>query len=166
MSRSRYFPPDSPAIPTEIARFEREARAAGALNHQYVAVYDIGRDEAPTGSPPSWWPGNRSPGDRTRPAGGWQALEIATQIADGLAAAHAAGIVLAIRSLPTSWWRATPRQILDFGLALRQRTSRSTTIDMTAEGTVMALPGTCRPTGPRRDSGPSFGPVQLRRDPL
>src|SRR3954452_12169742 len=72
--------------PQFIARFESEARAIAALNHPNIAtLYDIGPDylvmEYVEGTP-------IRPMDDTR-----KLLDIATPIADVLAAAHAACIV-------------------------------------------------------------------------
>ncbi len=104
-------------------RFEREARAISSLNHPNICqLYDIGKQadgsgylvmEFVEGEP------IRSP-DSSR-----QLLDLATQIADGLAAAHAAGITH--RDLkPDNILVSGPRsanpgraQILDFGLAKR-----------------------------------------------
>jgi serine/threonine protein kinase len=81
--------------PDRIARFEREARAAGALNHpNIVAVHEIGRDDG------TYWIATELVAGESLasviergPMAVGKAIEIATQIADGLAAAHAAGIV-------------------------------------------------------------------------
>src|SRR5687767_12044208 len=67
-------------------RFEREARAIAALNHPNIAqIYDVGESyivmEYVEGAPV------RAP-DSVR-----KLLDVAVQIADGLAAAHAAGFV-------------------------------------------------------------------------
>src|SRR5579872_1090199 len=67
-------------------RFEREARAVAALNHPNICtVHDIGPDflvmEYVNGGPPG------------SPLPAAQVLQYAAQMAEGLAAAHAKGIV-------------------------------------------------------------------------
>jgi eukaryotic-like serine/threonine-protein kinase len=92
-------------------RFEREARAVGSLNHPNICqLYDVGPDylvmELIEGSPL---------GKIENPA---KLLDLAVQMADGLAAAHAAGIVH--RDLKPANILVTREgrvKILDFGLA-------------------------------------------------
>src|SRR5207249_11288360 len=83
------------AEPDRRARFEREARAAGALNHPNVlAVYDVGEHEGALYLVTELLDGESL---RARLEAGTlplaRALDWATQIADGLAAAHDRGIV-------------------------------------------------------------------------
>jgi eukaryotic-like serine/threonine-protein kinase len=115
------------------ARFEREARAVAALNHpNIVAVYDVGDD---------YMVCELVEGETLRRArfGLRKGLDIAAQIASGLAAAHAAGIVhrdlKPDNVLVTKDGRA---KILDFGLA-RIRPPQAAAADATV--TLRTEPG-------------------------
>jgi len=111
-------------------RFEREARAVAALNHPNVCqLFDVGPNylvmEFIDGSP-------IAPADSLR-----KLLDLAVQIADGLAAAHAAGIVH--RDLKPDnilLTRDGRVKILDFGLA-KDLVATSDTVTMTNPGTVV-----------------------------
>jgi Tol biopolymer transport system component len=114
-------------LPTEAAgdagrrsRFEQEARAASALAHpNIVAIYDVGESDGSI-----WIAMELIEGKTVRdliasgPLTTRRALEIGTQVAEGLAAAHAAGIVhrdLKPENLIVS--KDGYVKILDFGLA-------------------------------------------------
>ena len=106
--------------PDRLRRFEQEARAAGALNHPNVtAVYDIGTfDDAP------YVVSELLEGEtlRARLAGGAlaprRAIDYASQIANGLAAAHEKGIVHRDLKPENLFVTKDGRvKILDFGLA-------------------------------------------------
>jgi Tol biopolymer transport system component len=113
-------------------RFEREARSVAALNHPHICtLYDVGPDylvmEYVEGAP-------IRPTDDVR-----KLLDLAVQIADGLAAAHAAGIVH--RDLKPDNILVTKSgrvKILDFGLAKQHVSSAGATqtLTVTQPGTV------------------------------
>src|SRR3954464_7379366 len=119
--------------PQFIARFESEARAIAALNHPNIAtLYDIGPDylmmEYVEGAP-------IRPTDETR-----KFLDLAVQIADGLAAAHAAGIVHRdLKPDNVLITKAGRVKILDFGLAKQNapEAAATQTVTVTQSGTVM-----------------------------
>jgi serine/threonine-protein kinase len=115
--------------PERLARFEREARAAGALNHpNIVAVYDVGsHDEIPYIVTELVRGENLRDRIDARNLTPRKAVDVAAQVAEGLAAAHAKRIVH--RDLKPENVMLTSDghvKILDFGLAkLVQREARA-----------------------------------------
>jgi eukaryotic-like serine/threonine-protein kinase len=111
-------------------RFEREARAVAALNHSnIVAVYDFGVENGQ-----QYIVSELIEGESLRsllhgkPVSVRKLIEIAAQVADGLAAAHAAGVVH--RDLkPENIMLAKDARvkILDFGLARATTSPRRAT---------------------------------------
>jgi serine/threonine protein kinase len=108
------------ADPERLRRFEQEARAASALNHpNIISIYDVGR-EGTTAYIAMEFVDGRTLRDLldSGPLGIKKSLQIASQIADGLAKAHAANIVH--RDLKPENVMVTRDgfvKILDFGLA-------------------------------------------------
>ncbi len=106
--------------PDRLRRFEREARAAGALNHpNLLAIYDLGTHE---GSP--YIVSELLEGETLRARLGQgavplrKALDYTVQIAAGLAAAHQKGIVHRDLKPENLFLTKDGRlKILDFGLA-------------------------------------------------
>jgi len=119
--------------PVYVARFKREARAAAALNDPgVVTVFDAGAD-GPTRYIVMEYVDGRSLAEILRDEGPLEprrAAHIAAQIADTLAAAHAAGIVHRDVKPGNVMVTAEDRvKVLDFGIA---RISDSVTLTQTA----------------------------------
>lgn len=158
----KVLPPDFARDPASVVRFEREARAASALTHpNIVQVYEIGHNDGIY-----WIAAELVPGHPLRhfiengAVSPRRAIEIAIQIADGLAAAHAAGIIH--RDLNPGNVMLTPEgrvKILDFGLAKRSRAvAGSLAAELTSPGLIMGTPGymapeqiSGKPADPRSD---------------
>ena len=108
------------ADPERLARFDQEARAAGALNHPNIlSVYDVGMHDGV-----SYVVAELLEGESLRQvlaAGALpqrKAIDYATQIARGLAAAHERGIVHRDLKPDNIFITADGRaKVLDFGLA-------------------------------------------------
>jgi serine/threonine-protein kinase len=117
----KVLPRDLAGDPALVARFEREARAAGALNHpNIVGVYDTGR-EAATHFIVMEYVDGRSLAEIVRdrgPLAPHEATQIAVQIADALAAAHRAGIIHRdIKPANVMVDSSRRVKVLDFGIA-------------------------------------------------
>ncbi len=125
----KVLPASFSSDPDRLRRFEQEARAAGLLNHPNItSVYDIG---AVDGAP--YVVSELLQGETLRAAlaGGplstRRALDYATQIAEGLAAAHEKGIVHRDLKPENVFVTKDGRvKILDFGLAKLTRPEAGT----------------------------------------
>ncbi|HEX8999800.1 MAG TPA: serine/threonine-protein kinase, partial [Blastocatellia bacterium] len=116
----KILPAQFTADPMQVQRFAREARAASALNHpNIITIHEIGHDAGAHFIATEFIAGetlrekiNRGKIELK------EALRIATQIADALSAAHAAGIVH--RDIKPENVMVRPDglvKVLDFGLA-------------------------------------------------
>ncbi len=154
----KVLPAEVASDPAREQRFEIEARAVAALNHPNImAIYDVALQEQPAFIVSELVSGETLRGVIQRgPMALKRVLDIAVQIADGLAAAHAAGI--AHRDLKPDNIMLTPEgraKILDFGLAksisrAAGHVDATRTIAATQPGTIV---GTASYMSPEQASG-------------
>ena len=140
--------------PDRLRRFEHEARAAGSLNHpNIVAVYDVGTHEVSPYLVTEFLEGQTLRDKLLSRLSVERVLDYAAQIARGLAAAHAKGILH--RDLkPENIFVAKDgcAKILDFGLAKSTAshaadgaTMTSLQVDASAPGMVLGTAGYMSP---------------------
>ena len=133
--------------PDRRARFLQEARATAALSHPNIAaLYEIGEDQDQLFLVFEYVPGETLKNVIAgRPLNPRRAIDLAVQIADALADAHAEGIVH--RDIKSDNIIVTPKgnaKILDFGLATwtsggaqREQAGQAATMMNTAPGTTL-----------------------------
>jgi len=116
----KVLPEDFAKNPDSLARFEREAKAVASLNHPNITgIFDIGRMEDTAYAVMELLEGESL---RTRLLQGAltprTAIELAVQMAHGLAAAHDKGVIHRDLKPDNLWITKDGRlKILDFGLA-------------------------------------------------
>jgi eukaryotic-like serine/threonine-protein kinase len=132
----KLLPAQFTQYPDQVERFEREARAASALNHpNIITIHDIGRESAAHFIATEFVQGRTL---REIIANGKiplrESLEIAVQIAGALQAAHAAGIVHRDIKPENVMVRGDGLvKLLDFGLAKLVGEDRGLRIDKTLD---------------------------------
>jgi len=169
----KFLPDDIPHDPPTIERFRREARAASALNHPNICtIHDVGEFEGRPYIAMELLEGqtlkHRIAG---KPIDTVEFLDISIQIADGLEAAHAKGIVH--RDIKPANIFLTPRgavKILDFGLAklAPALTRRGESVGPIVEGTQTHILGDENLTSPGSSMGTIayMSPEQARGEDL
>lgn len=136
------------------ARFEREARVAGALDHPHaIAIYELGEHEGKLFIAMELVGGTSL---RVRADEGVslrEAIDIGAQLADVLSSAHAIGLVHRDLKPDNVIVDDDRARILDFGLAFRAGSTRDAR--MTREGVVAGTPAYLSPEQAR---GTQVGP--------
>src|SRR5262249_34895167 len=143
-----------------------EARAASALNHpNIITIYEIGEVDGSQFIAMELVRGRTLRADIGNPVRGEFIRQVGTQIAEGLAVAHAAGIVHRDIKPENLMLRDDGYvKVLDFGLALLSagKKADSTTETTLTDGALSGLPGTIRYMSPEQLRSESIaGPTDI-----
>jgi serine/threonine-protein kinase len=164
----KVLPAEFASDPARLVRFEQEARAAASLNHPNIAVvHDVGTETGKDGAVTHFIVQEHLVGctlrDRIQKGSLQleQCLQVATEVAEALVAAHEAGIVHRdLKPENVFMTDAGHAKVLDFGLAKLLETagspgnsaSMSPTVLGTAVGQVMGTAGYMSPEQVNGDS--------------
>lgn len=143
----KVVPDDVANDAARLARFEREARAAAALNHPNVlVVFEVGAGDGVPFVAAELLEGHTLAAEMHQPLPVRRAVDYAAQVARGLAAAHDKGIVH--RDIKPANLFVTGDgvvKILDFGIAKVADGESRTAATMTLEGTAIGTGGYMAP---------------------
>jgi hypothetical protein len=160
----KILPPDVANDPPRRARFNQEAKALAALNHPNIlSIFDFGEDNGQVFIVSELVDGEslRVIIDRG-PVPSRKAVEMAVQIADGLAAAHSLQVVHRdLKPENVMVTRTGQVKLLDFGLAKQGNVTegdKTASMALSVPGTVMGTAGYMSPEQVRGE------PVDTRSD--
>src|SRR5213594_3252531 len=148
--------------PQALARFEREAKAVAALSHPNIlALYDVGAQEGVSYSVTELLEGETLRTLLAQSPIPWRkVVEIATAVAEGLAAAHSKGIIHRDLKPENIFLTSDGRvKILDFGLARwKPKPSAQTDAAAPTETEAGTIAGTIGYMSPEQVRGLAAGP--------